>query len=296
MRISLGVAIFTLVASSVYGGDQKTASSRRKPSHATVQDGVFRSESLQREMHYRVLLPSGYENSSRRYPALFLLHGLFGDYQNWTTRTELIRWAEGLELIIAMPDAEDSWYVNSATNPADRFEDYIAKDFVAEIDGHYRTIREGYARAIAGLSMGGYAAIKLALRYPEAFAYAGGISAALNAPDDLDEKVEEFRESLRKAFGPAGDPARGQNDVYLLVAPANAAKLPYFYVDCGTNDMFLEPNRKFVAGLPERKIAYEYHEMPGGHDWNYWDGAIRRFLGFLRQSKLMTNTLKKSSG
>jgi len=73
-------------------------------------------------------LPANYEASAQRYPTLFLLHGLYGDDQNWSTRTNLVKYARDLNLIIAMPDAGNSWYVNSASNPEDRYEDYIVKD------------------------------------------------------------------------------------------------------------------------------------------------------------------------
>ncbi len=252
--------------------------------HATVRDGSFHSESLDREMRYRVILPAGYESSSERYPALFLLHGLHGDFENWSTRTNLIRYAESFRLIIAMPDAGDCWYVNSATVPTDKCEDYIIKDFIGEIDSHFRTIREQYGRAIAGLSMGGYGAVKFALKYPQLFAMAGGISAALNAPGDLDDKVADFRVNLQKVFGPHGDPTREQNDVFARLAHAEPAKLPYIYLDCGTSDvLFLFSNREFVARLQERKVPYEFLEMPGAHTWDFWDAAILRFLNTLSE-------------
>ena len=139
-------------------------------------------------MKYRVFLPRGYETSVKRYPTLYLLHGLYGDFQNWSSKTNLATWAENLELVIAMPDAGDSWYVNSATNESDRFEDYIVRDFVAEVDANFRTIPERRARAIAGLSMGGYAAMNFSLKHTQLFSFVGAISAALDAPGNLDER------------------------------------------------------------------------------------------------------------
>jgi putative tributyrin esterase len=252
--------------------------------HVTVLDGSFHSESLGREMRYRVILPAGYEISSERYPTLFLLHGLYGDFENWSTRTKLISYAGRLRLIIAMPDAGDSWYVNSLTVPADKFENYITNDFLVEIDSHFRTIRERYARAIAGLSMGGYGAVKFALKYPQLFAMAGGISAALNAPGDLDDKAADFRVNLQKVFGPHGGATRDQNDVFALLTHADFAKLPYIYLECGSSDvLFLFSNREFASRLQERNVPYEFHEMPGAHTWDFWDAAILRFLNTLSE-------------
>jgi len=160
-----------------------------------AQDAVFHSPSLNRDVHYLVLVPHDYGNG-RSFPVLYLLHGLYGDYKNWDSRTGLERYAKTLPFLIVMPDADDGWYTNSVTVPGDRFEDYIAKDLVSEIDAKYRTIRERRARAIAGLSMGGYGAVKLALRYPELFAFAASLSGALNAPRDLDQLRPDFRAKL----------------------------------------------------------------------------------------------------
>jgi putative tributyrin esterase len=250
---------------------------------------TFFSKSLQREMRYRVLLPANYETSEKRYPALFLLHGLYGDFTNWTTLTHLSELARNLDLIIAMPDAGNSWYVNSATVGADRFEDYIVRDFIFEIDSHFRTLHERSARAIAGLSMGAYAAVDFSMKHPELFSYSGAISAALDAPQGLDERIPEFAPSLQKAFGPHGSQVRQANDVFLLLKNGAAESLPYFYVDCGEADMFLIVNRTFTSQLEERKIGHEYHEFPGAHTWQYWDAAIRRFLLLLTTKQFVNS-------
>jgi putative tributyrin esterase len=251
----------------------KTASGRR----AFVKDAVFRSSSLQRDMRYRLLLPHNYDKGGR-FPVLYLLHGLYGDYQNWDTRTGLENYASDRHLVIVMPDTGDSWYANSATIPADKFEDYIVKDLIAEIDEKYRTIRERHARAIAGLSMGGYGALKFALRYPELFAFAGSLSGALNAAQDLDTIRPEFRSKLLEVFGNEGSSTRAENDVFRLLDKPNHRTYPYLYLACGTADSFLDVNRAFAQQLSSRRIVYEYHETPGGHTWEYWDGALPQLL------------------
>jgi len=189
-KVLIRCLLVVLVATGAAQVQRKPAprSNKRPESCVRVQDGAFHSAALDREMKYRILLPCGYQTGSRRFPVLYLLHGLYGDYLNWDTRTNLERCAQRYELIVVMPDAGDSWYTNSATDPKDKFEDYIAKDLVAEIDGKFRTLRSRHARAIAGLSMGGYGALKIALRYHDDFAFAGSLSGALDAPQDLGEK------------------------------------------------------------------------------------------------------------
>jgi putative tributyrin esterase len=285
--ISLGLLLNVIwpAAAPAWTSNQQAEHSiqQNDGSHSHFQDASFRSDSLQREMKYRVFLPRGYETSAKRYPVLYLLHGLYGDFQNWSSKTNLASWAENLELIIAMPDAGNSWYVNSATNESDKFEDYIVRDFVAEVDSNFRTIRERRARGIAGLSMGGYAAMNLSLKHPQLFSFVGAISAALDAPVNLDERKPEFRDGLQKAFGPHGSGTRTANDVLAEVMKAEKADLPYFYMDCGEDDLFLIPNRQLAARLQGKKVPYEYHEFPGDHTWEYWDQSIRRFLLALSQ-------------
>lgn len=250
--------------------------------HTRARDARFHSTSLGRDMRYRVLLPRGYENGGR-FPVLYLLHGLYGDYLNWDTRTNLENYARNLPVLIVMPDADDSWYTNSASIPRDKFEDYIAKDLISEIDDKYRTIRERRARAIAGLSMGGYGAVKLALKHPELFAFAGSLSGALNAAQNLDALRPEFRAKLQEAFGNAGSPQRAANDIFLLLNTSKEGGFPYLYLACGTDDFFLDTNRAFTLQLSSRKIAYEYHESPGAHTWEYWDKAVEPMLQAVEQ-------------
>ena len=248
-----------------------------------VKDGTFHSPSLDRDMKYRVILPGSYEEGSDRFPVLYLLHGLGGNYLDWDTRTDLEHYAEHLPLIIVMPDADDSWYTDSVSVPKDKFETYIAKDLIGEIDGKYRTIQVRYSRAIAGLSMGGYAAMKFALKYPDEFVFAGSLSGAQNAGGELEKREPQYHEKMLRVYGPDGSEARRNNNVLLLVDKVDPAHLPYLYVACGSEDFLLGSNREFVAKLSARKIAYEYHESAGAHDWDYWDRMIRKMLPVIRE-------------
>jgi S-formylglutathione hydrolase FrmB len=125
---------------------------------ATVR---FRSESLGEERAMNVLLPVDYETSTNRYPVLYLLHGLGDNNTAWSFMTNLSGYAAAYPLIVVMPDAGRSFYINSAADPKARFEDFIVKDVVEYVDSHYRTVPLRRARAIAGLSMGGYGATYL---------------------------------------------------------------------------------------------------------------------------------------
>jgi S-formylglutathione hydrolase FrmB len=256
---------------------------------ARIQESTFHSASLNRDMHYLVLFPSDYA-SGRRFPVLYLLHGLYGDYKNWDTKTHLESAAASVPLLIVTPDADDSWYTDSGAKAEDKFEDYIAKDLISEVDSKYRTIREKRARAIAGLSMGGYGAVKLSLKYPELFAFAGSLSGAFDAAQNLDDLRPEFRAKLLEVFGNPGSKTRTENDVFLLLKSSSST--PYFYLACGADDFFLDTNRAFAAQLSNRKITYEYHETPGGHTWEYWDSQLTPLLQAVERSLRPGSTSK----
>ena len=124
--------------------------------------------------------------------------------------------------------------------------------------------------------MGGYGAVKLALKYPDLFAVAGSLSGAFDATQNLDELRPEFRAKLLEVFGTAGSRTRAENDVFLLLKASH--EYAYFYLACGTADFFLETNRALAAQLSAQRIAYEYHETPGDHTWEYWDSELAPLL------------------
>jgi S-formylglutathione hydrolase FrmB len=219
-----------------------------------------------------------------QYRALYLLHGLTGDYLDWSTRTDLARIAREAQMVIVMPDGENSWYVNAA-DKGPRFEDYIADDLVTDVEKKYRVIRSRYGRAIAGLSMGGYGALKIALKRPGLFAAAGGFSSALGVTDPkFDDALTAYKEQLYKIFGAAGRETRTTNDILLVAGKAKPETAPALYLDCGTSDGLLESNRALVAILQRRGFSYEYHEVPGAHTWQYWNRRIEAFLPWLQDA------------
>ena len=234
------------------------------------------SPALGRSMPCFVVLPPGYQESQRCYPVLYLLHGWSGDHTNWTTLTNLVQYAAEYDLIIVTPAGENSWYVNSATRPSDRFADYIVQDLIASIEAGFRTIAAPHRRAIAGLSMGGYGAMLAAAQNPELFAAAGSISGAFDGPRGIEDVLPDLRESTDAAFGGPHSELRTQCD--LRNALNSAATLPYLYMACGVSDPLLASNRAIAATLSLKDARYEYHEMPGAHDWSFWDKALPSLL------------------
>lgn len=232
---------------------------------------------------YRVLLPVGYEQSLRRYPVLYLLHGAGGDENDWSTRTNLAAYAAAYRLIIVMPGVGNSWYANSAGDSAARYEDAIIRDLIPHVDARYRTLANWHARGIAGLSMGGAGAIKFALRYPHLFVFAASFSGAFNASrTDVISGKDERSQNLTRIFGALDSDVRRHNDVFLaLAAVKENTRVPYLYVATGANDPLAsvrQSNPRFADVLRERNLPFEYHERPGSHDWKFWDAEIKSAL------------------
>ncbi|MEZ5425858.1 MAG: alpha/beta hydrolase family protein [Pyrinomonadaceae bacterium] len=258
------------------GGKSGTVSAKRE---------ILNSKMMAREMPYNIILPEGYsaeKSKSQRYPVIYLLHGLFGHFDNWANNTKLTDYAASYQFIIVMPEGNNGWYTDSATVEDDKYESYIVKELIPEIDRIYRTKAEKRHRAIAGLSMGGYGALKFGLKYPEMFALAGSFSGAVNITDATDVNSPDWvAKSVMGVYGGAEAETRKNNDIFRIVRELSAEKiknLPFIYLDCGTEDFLIAGNRDFLKLLNEKKVSHEYRELPGVHDWKFWNGQIEEFL------------------
>jgi S-formylglutathione hydrolase FrmB len=241
------------------------------------------SKLMAREMSYRVILPSDYKNSNEttRYSTIYLLHGLTGNYANWTDKTKLTEYAAKNKFIIVTPDGANGWYADSVSASNDKYESYIIKELIPEIDKQFRTVAERRGRVIAGLSMGGYGAIKFGLKYPEMFSLAGSFSGALGATNFTEKNAGNIGKGIDAIFGPEAGEMRKANDIFAIIRDSSAEKIkamPYIYQSCGTEDFLIQNNRDFLALLNEKKVPHEYRELPGGHTWTFWDDQVREFL------------------
>src|SRR5258705_3583437 len=125
------------------------ADERHRVNVETIQ---FKSELVGQVLPYNALLPVGYAESNKRYPVLYLLHGLFGRYDDWITRTTLAEYAAHYEVIIVTPEGHDNWYTDSAGVPTDKYESYFVRELISDVDARFRTIKDRRARGVAGLS------------------------------------------------------------------------------------------------------------------------------------------------
>ena len=275
----LTLTIFLLLAISVAANAQTVEPPR-------IVNGGVNSALIGKRLQYTVVLPTDYyESPTTRYPVLYLLHGLFGHYSDWTSRTNVADYAAKYRMIIVAPEGNDSWYVDSPVVATDKYESYIIRELIPEINIYYRTINDRRDRGIAGLSMGGYGALKFAIKYPGTFAFAASMSGALDpvVRNDKNPKFswDIFRPSIMAAFGKADSQTRVANDLHKLYRdlPANQiAGLPYLYFDCGLDDPWLGTNQDLAKLLAERHIPHEYRQLPGNHNWSQWDQQVIEVL------------------
>jgi putative tributyrin esterase len=261
---------------------------KQKPPVITFQSSVenhkLNSKLMAREMPYRVILPYEYRRSGGNFPVIYLLHGLTGHFDNWTDKTKIREYvaSAGNQYIVVMPEGGDGWYTDSVSENNDRYESYIIEELIPEIDKKFRTVADRKNRFIAGLSMGGYGAIKFGLKRPDLFSLVGSFSGALEPASWTDKNTAEWlSKSIMKVYGAADSPTRRENDIYKIVRelpPEKIKDLPFIYASCGTEDFFYKNSRGFADLLQERKIPHEYRELPGTHNWIFWDSQAQEFL------------------
>jgi putative tributyrin esterase len=278
---SIRTQILITVLAAILGGGLVSSSASAKARVETIQ---FHSKLMNATLPYSVALPEDYDDSTTtRYAVLYLLHGLTGHYNDWFSRTNVADYAAHHRLIVVTPEGNDGWYIDSVAVPSEKYESYILKEVIPDVQTRYRTIEARYGRAIAGLSMGGYGAVKFGLKSPSTFAFVGSMSGAfgITRVDDQGIQWEALKKSL-KLFGAVGSDMRKQNDVFELIKqlPANRIpSLPFIYFDCGTEDTGVFPdNRELATLLIEKKIPHEYRELPGDHSWGYWDRQVQEVL------------------
>lgn len=224
-------------------------------------------------MQYRVILPAAVDKS-KKLPVVYLLHGNGENFRAWSNYSDVAQFAQP-GLILVMPEGDESYYMNAATSAKDRYEDYITNDLIHDVESRFPAASDRWHRAIVGVSMGGFAAITLSLKHPDLFAFAAGISSAIDVPSRPFswKRIGQYRRHAA-IFGPWGSQTRRGNDPFVVARSADPQHMPYFYLTCGDQEGLLPSNRKFIALLAQRHFQYEFHSSPGGHNWNQWDRVL----------------------
>ena len=277
-RAGLFILILACVA---VGGESAHAQSR-------IDCNALHSEVLKQEVHYCVYLPANYDPTTTklkpRYPALYFLHGLGDNEQTlfnsggWTVLDDLKHRGKIGDFLIVAPEGRRSFYINSADGSV-RYSDFFLREFIPHIEAQYRVRAGREGRAISGISMGGYGALRFAFAHPEMFSAVSAQSAALitETPRDLDTSAHSgapLAKVLAAVFGnPIDVPHWNENSPFVL-AKKNSAGLRKLsiYFNCGQED-----NYGFDKGaaalhqqLLNQGIRHEYHSYPGDHGLSYF--------------------------
>lgn len=235
----------------------------------------YHGRALQKASAFNIIFPDD-PAIPRPWSTFYLLHGLSDDHTIWTRRTSIERYVAGLPLVVVMPDGGRGWYSNAVEGY--KYEDDLIQDVVGLVDRTFPVKAERAGRAIGGLSMGGYGAVKLGLKHHEMFASVNSHSGALavlrgDAAGNLALSPE-----FARIFGK--EPKGGPEDPFAIIEQIDHGRVPALRIDCGTEDFLLEQNRSFHKFLEDRHIPHEYEEFPGTHNWGYWDEHVQQAIEF----------------
>jgi enterochelin esterase-like enzyme len=264
-----------------------------------IEQTIIKSAILNKNVTYTIYLPADYFTSERSYPVVYLLHGYTDDNTGWLQFGEINRYADkAIEdgtippMIIVMPDGDSSWYINSYDGK-EKYEDFFIKEFIPSVEKKFRIKNEKRYRGIAGLSMGGYGTLIYAIKYPQLFAAAAPLSAAVfdddaiaNMPDNNYERTYgqlfgrglKGKERLNTAWY--------NNSILKMAAtkPLEELNKVRYLIDCGDDDFLTKGNCLLHIALTEKKVPHEFRVRNGAHNWTYWRTGITDALAFIGQS------------
>jgi S-formylglutathione hydrolase FrmB len=270
-----------------------------QPHGKVIETQIVKSTALGKDVAYTVYLPYDYETANRTYPVVYLLHGYTDDNTGWLQFGEINRYADKAiadgtipPMIIVMPNGGVSWYINSYDGK-EKYEDFFIKEFMPSVEKTFRIKSEKKYRGIAGLSMGGYGSLLYSLKYPDLFAAAAPLSAAIYN----DERLAGFPDDRYDGvFGQLyGRGLKGKdrlsknwydNSVLSIVENKSADDLKKvrYWIDCGDDDLLTKGNSLLHIMLLDKKVPHEYRVRDGGHSWTYWRTGITDALKFIGDS------------
>jgi len=264
-----------------------------------VEQRTVNSTIMNRAVKYSIYLPPDYQGSERTYPVVYLLHGYTDDNTGWLQFGEVNRYADkaiqdGLipPMIIVMPNGDSSFYINSYDG-AEKYEDFFIKEFMPAIEKTYRIKAQKRYRGVAGLSMGGYGTLIYSLKYPDLFAAAAPLSAAVfddaaatSMPDNRWDATfgQLFGRGL-KGNARLND-AWNNNSILKIVEKKSSDDLKKvrYWIDCGDDDFLTKGNSLLHVALIDKGVPHEYRVRDGAHNWTYWRTGIVDALAFIGDS------------
>lgn len=239
----------------------------------------FNSKFLGYETAINVIIPTN-NISLPPYKVLYLLHGAHGNENDWITNTNISQLVDKYGLIIVCPRGEQSYYTNAMKGP--QYESYIAIELKEFIENNYVVSKNKENNFIAGLSMGGYGALKIAFNNLEKFSTVGCFSGVVDVAKVTPHRDNSvFRFDL--TFGDITKLKDSKHDLFKLSSDIINSTKPQIntFIICGTEDHLYNDNKNFIKHLHSIKYKYTYMEFPGEHDWPFWNASIIKFLQFI---------------
>ncbi len=244
----------------------------------------FFSDVLQMETSMDVILPVKGQRAPEVHPpyqTLYLLHGLSDNHTAWQRYTTVEIMAQKYNLAVIMPTTHRGFYTDMVMGP--RWWTHISQELPAVCEAMFQLSPRREDRFAAGLSMGGYGALKLGLSYPDRFAAVASMSGA-TLDDGYFAKDPNLDAEMRLVFG---DRFREQDSLYRLIEQAaKAAQRPELYLCCGTGDFLFEINVAFREHAKKHGFSPEWSQTEGaGHTWDYWEACLPHVLRWLPLQK-----------
>ncbi|MCG6190880.1 alpha/beta hydrolase [Maribellus maritimus] len=260
-----------------------------------IESLQFKSNLVDYPVEYSIYLPPDYATSERSYPVLYLLHGYSDDETGWIQFGEANRIADqGIKngdfppCIIVMPDGKVTWYCNSVDGK-DPWEDMFIQEFIPFIEKEYRIRPKKEFRAIAGLSMGGYGALKLAMRHTDLFSNCVAMSSGTFTDEEMLGR-DQYDRYFGNIYGPKkkddlGEHWKANSPLYLAESvDVEKLKSVRFYIDCGDDDFLYKGNAALHVKMRDLGIPHEYRVRNGGHEWGYWRTGLFDGLVFISKT------------
>jgi putative tributyrin esterase len=249
----------------------------------------FFSETLVLGCTMLVLLPQRplaevQKKPQKKFRTLYLLHGRSDDHAAWHRKTSIERYVEGLNLAVVMPAVHRSFYTDMAHGG--KYWQFISEEVPAVVRSLFPVSSARKDNYVAGLSMGGYGAFRLALTFPERFAAAASLSGGLDVGYTVSAENPRNDEGrlaeLRTVFGDLSKVPGSKNDLIALAKKlAKGPVKPRLYQCCGTEDFIYPDNVRFRNAVSKLPLDLTYEEGPGEHNWAYWDRMIQRVLAWM---------------
>jgi putative tributyrin esterase len=242
----------------------------------TITDVHLWSDSLDAMFWYRVIVPA--HEPTQQLPVLYLLHGANSGPDEIMARSPIVDLATAEHLIVVMPEASTSYYTNAQHIQHARWEDVITHDLPSDVVAHFPVLQARQFTGIAGISMGGYGAIKLALKHPGLYSFVGDMSAPLDItrrPPALQRWTQTTRTWSIFGYLPS---TRRNEDVFALLSSNPPAHDLRWFASCGKSDPLEPVNQRFVNDLRKQGANISLIQTPGGHDWQSWNTVMPRLL------------------